>query len=215
MTLSQSQNRIKSLKPSLKRAEVCDKTSSCHPLLVASPEERAGDVLTVLNSPCSFPCGVGGGRQLPPCPTPRPHGTATPSPAARRCPPPRLAGDGGTSMGRGTQQPFPTPGTWGRCIFSKDLLKRIRRTFHLSLATRCPQKLHVAVGSLGQTTRFSGHLAAFLVTSHPALTSVCFVCGMCEVHSPNYNHLTLPDYTFRNCFGLWHFWSGGNMQNSG
>lgn len=81
MTLSQSQNCIKSLKLSLKRTEVCDKRSSCHFFFITSPKDCVGDVLTVVNSPCSFLHGVGGGCNLNLCHTSLPNGTATPSPA--------------------------------------------------------------------------------------------------------------------------------------
>lgn len=57
-------------------------------------------------------------------------------------------------MGQGTQQgtgnPFFTLGTGGRWVFSKDLLKRIGRTFYLSLETWCLQKLHTSMGTLDQ-----------------------------------------------------------------
>ena len=151
-------------------------------MLVSSPKDCVGDVLTVVNSPCSFLRGVEGGCKLTPCPSSLPNGTAIPSPArgARRWGLPEVRGlprlgwqrMEGHPMGQGTQhgtgKPFSTLRTGGRWVFSKDLLKRIRRTFYLSLETWCLQKLHAAVGTLGQITcSFQVNLlAAFLATAH-------------------------------------------------
>lgn len=179
-----------------------------------------GDGLTVLNSPCSHLPGVRGARALcwgGPCPTlgvPLPLPVAQPSPALLLpCP------------SRGGRRDVPWAGAHSRApgslsprrqLVADASSQKICSSRLEELFTWCLQKLQVAVGTLGQITVFRS--ACLLPSWRPliqALTSICLPCEICEVHSRNYKHVTLTDYTFHNYFELWHFWSRGNMQTSG